>query len=92
MVLKSNDIHQLLVYTDDMNLLGDNIDAIKKNIETLTDASKEAGQEIILEKPKHMLLYRYQNTGQNRDIKIANIFFEKVSQFKHLGTTVTIKI
>jgi hypothetical protein len=39
--LKLNGIHQLLAYADDVNLLGDNIDTIKKNIETLTDASKE---------------------------------------------------
>jgi hypothetical protein len=30
-----------------MNLLGDNIDTIKKNTKTLTDASKEAGLEVI---------------------------------------------
>jgi hypothetical protein len=29
--LELNRTHQLLVYADDMNLLGDNIDAIKKN-------------------------------------------------------------
>jgi hypothetical protein len=34
---------KLLVYADDVNLLGDNIDNIKKNKETLTDASKEIG-------------------------------------------------
>jgi hypothetical protein len=28
--LKLNGTHQLLVYVDDMNLLGDNIDAIKE--------------------------------------------------------------
>jgi hypothetical protein len=38
--LKLNGTHQLLVYADDVNLLGDNIDAIKKNMETLADASK----------------------------------------------------
>jgi hypothetical protein len=32
---------------------------------------------------------RHQNVGQNRDIKIANMSFENVSQFKYLGTTVT---
>jgi hypothetical protein len=36
-----------------------------------------------------MLLSRHQNVGQNRDIKIANISFENVSQFRYLGTTVT---
>jgi hypothetical protein len=35
-----------LVYADDVNLLGDNIDTIKKNTETSTDASKEVGLEV----------------------------------------------
>jgi hypothetical protein len=29
--LKLNGIHQLLVYADDLNLVGDNIDTIQKN-------------------------------------------------------------
>jgi hypothetical protein len=41
---------------------------IKKNPETLTDASKEVGLEINAEKTKYMLLFRHQNVGQNRDI------------------------
>jgi hypothetical protein len=38
--------HQLLVYADDMNLVGDNIDTIKENTETVTDGSKEVGLEV----------------------------------------------
>jgi hypothetical protein len=47
--LKLDGIQHLLTYTVDVNLLGDNIDTIKKNAETLIDASKEVGLEINVE-------------------------------------------
>jgi hypothetical protein len=78
-----------LVYADDVNLLGDDIETIKKNTQTLTDAGKDVGLEVSTEKTKYMLLSRHQNAGQNRDIKIANRCFENVALFKYLGTTVT---
>jgi hypothetical protein len=86
-IFKSHGGVNLLAYADDVNLLGDNIDIIKKNMETLIDVSKEVGLEINVEKTKYMLLL--QDVGQNRDIKIANRSFQNVSQFKYLGTTVT---
>jgi hypothetical protein len=86
--LKLNGRHQLLPYTDDVNLLGDNIDTIKKNREPLIDVSKDVGLEINVEKTKYKLLFQHQNAGQNYDIKIANRLIENVSQFKYLGTTV----
>jgi hypothetical protein len=86
--LKLSGTHQLLAYADDVNLLADNIDTIKKNTESLIDASKEVGLKINVEKKKYMLLSRHQNVGRNRDIKIANRSFENVSQFKYLGTTI----
>jgi hypothetical protein len=57
--LKLNGTHQLLTYADDVKLLGDNIDAVKKNTETLIDVSKEAHLEINVEKTKYMLLSRH---------------------------------
>jgi hypothetical protein len=45
--LKLNGTHQLLAYADDVNQLGDNV---KKNTETLIDATKEVGLEINVEK------------------------------------------
>jgi hypothetical protein len=87
--LKLNGTHQLLAYGDDVNLLGDYIDTINRNTETLTDASKEVGLEVNVEKAKYMLVSRDQNAGQIWDIKIANRSFENVSQFKHLRRTVT---
>jgi hypothetical protein len=57
-------------------------------MDILIDAGKEVGLEVNVDKSKYMPLSRYQNVGQNRDIKIANRSFENVSQFKYLGTTV----
>jgi hypothetical protein len=76
--LKLNGTHQLLACADDVNLLGDNIDTIKKNTQILIDVSKEVCLEINVEKTKHMLLSRHQNVGENRNIKIANRLFENV--------------
>jgi hypothetical protein len=60
--------------------LGDNIDIINKNTETLIDASKEVGLEVNVEKTKYMLM--------SREIKIGNRSFKNVSQFRYLGMTV----
>jgi biotin operon repressor len=56
MGLKLNGTHQLLVYADDVNLLGDKVDTTKKNTETLIDTNKEVGLEVNREKSKYMLL------------------------------------
>jgi hypothetical protein len=89
MGLKLNWTHQLLVHADDVHLLGDNINAMKKNTETLIDDSKEVGLKVNAEKTKYMLLSRHQNGGQNHNIKICDRSFENVTQFNYLGTTVT---
>jgi hypothetical protein len=82
-------LDQLLVYANEVNVLGDNIDTMHKSAENLIGASKEVGLEVNAEKTKYMLLSCQPNAGQNCDIKKANGLFENVLHFKYLGMAVT---
>jgi hypothetical protein len=48
--LKLNGTHQLLVYADDVSILGGSAQAIKKNTEALVVTSKEIGLKVNAEK------------------------------------------
>jgi hypothetical protein len=87
--LKLNGTHQLLVYADYVYILGGSIHATKKNTEALVVASKEIGLEVNYEKTKYMVMSCNQNSGKNHNIKLDNKSFERVEQFKYLGTTLT---
>jgi hypothetical protein len=65
--LKLNRSHRLLVYADDVNLLGYKIDTIKKNTESLIDANKEVGLEVNTEKTEYMVLSHHQNAERNHE-------------------------
>jgi hypothetical protein len=85
--LELNGTHQLVVYGDDGNILGGSVHAIKKNTEALVVAIKEIGLEVNAEKSKYMVMSGDQNAGQNDNIKLDNKSFERVEQFRYLGTT-----
>jgi hypothetical protein len=76
--LKLNGTHQMPVYADDVNLLGDKINTKKKkkNTDSLTDATKVVLLEVNTEKISYILITNHQNSGQNYNIKTANTFFE----------------
>ena len=89
--LKLNGTHQLLAYADDVNILGGSIHTVKENAEALVAATREIGLEVSADKTKYMVMSRDQNAGQNHSVRIDNSTFERVEEFKYLGTTLTIQ-
>jgi len=54
--LKLNGTHQLLVYANDINILGGSVHAIKENTKALIVASNEIGVEVNADKTKYMVI------------------------------------
>ena len=81
--LQLNGTHQLLVYADDVNILGGNMHTTKKNAEAIVIASKETGLEINADNTKYMVMSRDQNAGRSYNIKIDNSSFERVEKFTY---------
>jgi len=87
--LKLNGTHQLLAYTDDVNILGGSIHTLKENAEALVAATRETGLEVSADKTKYMVMSQEQNAGRIHSVRIDNSTFERVEEFKYLGTALT---
>ena len=64
--LKLNGKYQLLVYADDVNMLGEHLQTVGENAEIFIKASKDIALEVNSEKSKYIITSRYQNTVQNQ--------------------------
>jgi hypothetical protein len=84
--MKLNGTHQLLVYGDDVNILGGSVLIIKQ-----VAARKETRLEANADNNKYLVMSRDQNAGRRHNIMFHNSSLERVTQLKHLGTHITYK-
>ena len=89
MEVELNGKHQLPVYPDDTNMLGENLQTVREKAEILIKASKDIGLEVNSEKTKYMITSRHLNVIQNQNTVIGLLSFENVEKFRYLGVTVT---
>jgi len=86
---KLNGTDQLLAYADVVNILGGSIHTLKENAEALVAAAREIGLEVSANKTKYMVMSLDQNARRIHSVRIDNSTFERVEEFKYLGTTLT---
>jgi len=69
------------------NDTGESIHTVKENAEALVAATREIGLEVSADKTKYMVMSRDRNAGRIHSLRVDNSTFERVEEFKYLGTT-----
>ena len=87
--LDMNGTYQVLAYTDDVNLICDDIRAIERNGDVLLNACKDIGLAINTGKTKYMEIGRHRDMIPNAHIKIGSNSYQKVKTFQYLGSLLT---
>ena len=57
--MKLSGKYHLLVYADDINILGGSVRSMEINMDTLVVVNKEIGLEVNADKTKYMVMSRY---------------------------------
>ncbi|PSN38555.1 hypothetical protein C0J52_14819 [Blattella germanica] len=84
-----NGIHKLLVYADDIVLLGDSDEILKDNMHILRSNTRELGLEVNVNKTKYMVTRRNASCNGNGQLMTNEGNFEEVAEFKYLGALIT---
>jgi len=87
--LKLNGTHQLLLYADGINIMGESVHTIEGNTGTLVVAGKETGIDVNADNTRYVVASRDHNARRSHSIKNDNSSFESVEEFLYLGTAVT---
>jgi hypothetical protein len=87
--LEWNETHLILVYADDVNLLGKSMKTVQRKYRKYIDSSNEICLEMNAKKITYTFLSRDQNAGQHHNLTTGNKLFENVVKVEDLGTTVT---
>jgi hypothetical protein len=75
----------ILGFADNLNLIGDSMEIYEQNTNTLIEGAKSVGLKINQDKTKVMELL----LNGEENVVINDYTFEKVKEFKYLGTTIT---
>ena len=87
--LYMNGTHQVLTYADDVNLIGDDIRRIERNLYLLLNALKDIGLAVNLGKTNNTEIGRHRGLMTREHITVGSNSYEKVKTFKYLGSFVT---
>ena len=82
--LKLNGAQQLLVYSEEVKILGGSVNTPKKNTAASLVGNKEIGLDVNADKTKYMVMSRDQNAGRSHNIKTDNSSFERVEELKYV--------
>jgi len=75
-----------MAYVDGVNILGGSVHTVNENAEASVVASKEIWLEVNVDTTKYMVTSGDQNAGRSHSVRIDNSTFERVEEFKYLGT------
>ena len=65
-------VHQFLVYSDDVNILGGSVRVAQKNTEAFLAACKKTGLEMNAKGTEYMIIFLDRHAGKSHNIMISN--------------------